>query len=90
MTIPSHLVKAKIAELRARGALQPPSTDEARCLVELDRLLLALASANGQRALRLRTSLADQQRALASVYDRTGQGMLAQVLRKEPVYDRPS
>ena len=80
MSIPSHLVSAKIAELRARGELREPLTDEARVLAEMDRLLGALAHAEGRDALRLRAQLGVQERLLADIFERTGQGLLADVL----------
>ena len=89
MSIPSHLVSAKIAELRARGELRQPLTDEARVLAELDRLLRELVHADGQRALALRAQLVVQERLLAAVLDRTGQSLLADVLwDTTPSYDR--
>jgi len=57
MSIPSHLVSAKIAELRARGALGEPLTDEARVLAEMDRLLTALLRADEEEAPQLRAQL---------------------------------
>ncbi|HJL18653.1 MAG TPA: hypothetical protein RMH99_23530 [Sandaracinaceae bacterium LLY-WYZ-13_1] len=80
MSIPSHLVSAKIAEARARGVLERPSTDEARVLAELDRLLAELPRARDGEALRLRARLERQERRLADVLDRTGQSLLADVL----------
>lgn len=80
MSIPSHLVSAKIAELRARDELREPLTDEARVLAEMDRLLGALAHAEGCVALRLRAQLAVHERLLADILERTGQGLLAEVL----------
>ncbi|MCB9594384.1 MAG: hypothetical protein H6719_16755 [Sandaracinaceae bacterium] len=89
MSIPSHLVSAKIAEHRARGALDRPLTDEARCLAEIDRLLAELAGAEGVSALRLRAQLELQERLLAQVYERTGQALLADVLWDDaPSYDQ--
>ena len=88
MSIPSNLVSAKIAELRARGALAHPESDEARCLAEMDRLLAELAVAEGRPALRLRAQLELQERLLAGVYERTGQALLADVLWDDtPSYD---
>lgn len=89
MSIPSHLVAAKIAEHRARGALARPLTDEARCLAEIDRLLGELSVAEGVDALRVRAQLELQERLLAQVYERTGQGLLADVLWDvAPSYDQ--
>jgi len=88
MSIPSHLVSAKIAELRARGALDHPLTDEARCLAQIHRLLAALATADAPRRLSLRAQLSLEERKLAEVYDRCGQGLLADLLWSEaPSYD---
>lgn len=88
MSIPSHLVSAKIAELRARGALDHPLTDEARCLAEINRLLGELASADEDGRLTLRSRLNLEERRLAEVYDRCGQGLLADLLWDEaPSYD---
>jgi hypothetical protein len=80
MSIPSHLVSAKIAEARARGALERPRTDEARVLAEMERLLAALPHARGADALHLRAQLELRERVLASVLERTGQSLLADVL----------
>ena len=89
MSICSHLVKAKIAELRARDAIREPRTDEERVLAEMDRLLGALPHADGRDALRLRAQLAVQERLLASIFERTGQGLLADVLWDvSPSYDQ--
>lgn len=88
MSIPSHLVSAKIAEARARGALEQPLTDEARVLSEIDRLLVELAHAQGAEALRLRARLNLQERMLAYILERTGQSVLADVLWDvTPSYD---
>ena len=88
MSIPSHLVNAKIAEARARGLLEQPLTDEARTLAEMDRLLAELAHAHGPDALRLRAQLGLQERLLANILERTGQGPLADVLWEDsPSYD---
>lgn len=80
MSIPSHLVRAKIAEARARGALEAPLTDEARVLAEMERLLGELSHAHGDDALRLRAQLGLQERMLAVILERTGQSVLADVL----------
>ena len=55
----------------------------------VDRLLAELAMADGVMALRLRAQLELQERLLAAVYERTGQGVLADVLWDvAPTYDR--
>ncbi|MBX3269333.1 MAG: hypothetical protein KF729_03680 [Sandaracinaceae bacterium] len=88
MNVPSHLVSAKIAEHRARGALERPRTDEARCLAEIDQVLAALVRAPAHDAPRLRARLARTERKLAEVYDRMGQGVVADVLWDDaPSYD---
>ena len=89
MSIPSHLVSAKIAELRARGALREPLTDEARVLAEMDRLLEALLLADESEVPRLRAQLGVQERLLAGIFERTGQALLADVLwDNTPSYDQ--
>ncbi|HBQ11213.1 MAG: hypothetical protein RLO52_10275 [Sandaracinaceae bacterium] len=80
MSIPSHLVSAKIAEARARGALERPSTDEARILADMERVLAELPAAVGRDALRLRAQLALHERNLAYILERTGQSILSDVL----------
>ncbi len=88
MSIPHHLVRAKIAEARARGAFAGPLTDEARVLSEMERLLSALHHAEGREALRLRAQLAVHERLLAGVLERIGQGTLADALwDASPEYD---
>lgn len=88
MSVPSHLVSAKIAEARARGALSQPLTDEARVLAEMERLLAELQHAHGPDALRLRAQLGLQERMLADILERTGQSVLADVLWDvSPSYD---
>lgn len=88
MSIPHHLVSAKIAEARARGAFHGPLTDEARVLSEMERTLQSLAHAEGQEALRLRARLALHERMLADIFERTGQSLLADVLwDANPAYD---
>ena len=73
MSIPSHLVSAKIAEARARGALERPSTDEARILADMERVLAELPAAVGRDALRLRAQLALHER------DPLGRGVVTQL-----------
>lgn len=85
---PSHLVAAKIAEARARGALDDPSSDEARVLAEMERLLEELAVAPHDEALQLKAQLGFQERMLAHILERTGQTVLADVLWDDiPSYD---
>lgn len=83
MSVPSHLVSAKIAEARARGDLEQPLTDEARVLAEMERLLSELPQAHGRDALKLRAQLGLQERLLADILERTGQSVLADVLWDE-------
>ncbi len=88
MTMPSHLVSAKIAEARARGALEQPTTDEARLLCRMDRLLGELHDTRGARALAVREQLRQCERVLADVLERTGQTVLADALWDEnPVFE---
>ena len=88
MGIPQHLVRAKIAEARARGAFHQPLTDETRVLAEMETLLVSLQFAEGHEALRLRAQLAVKERLLAIILERTGQSMLADVLWDvSPSYD---
>jgi hypothetical protein len=85
---PSHLVAAKIAEARARGALDDPSSDEARVLAEMERLLEELSLASDEEALELKAQLGFQERMLAHILERTGQAVLADVLWEDnPSYD---
>ena len=88
IAVSSHLVRAKIAEARARGALEQPESDEARVLAEMESLLAELAHARGQDSLRVRAQLAVKERVLAAILERTGQSMLADVLWDDvPTYD---
>ena len=87
--VPTHLVRAKIAEARARGLLDDPRSDETRVLAELERILIGLAhAADRKESLRLRAQLAVQERCLAGVLERMGQSVLAQSLwEASPSYD---
>ncbi|MGE0789493.1 MAG: hypothetical protein AB7S26_27710 [Sandaracinaceae bacterium] len=88
MSIPHHLVSAKIAEARARGAFRGPLSDEARLLSEMEQLLAALAGAAPDDALEMRARLALCERRLAEVLERTGQSVLADALYdRNPEYD---
>ncbi|MEC7525958.1 MAG: hypothetical protein VYE22_39115 [Myxococcota bacterium] len=80
MSIPSHLVSAKIAEARAKGALETPTTDEARILAEMERILAQLPHSVGAESIRLRAQLALHERNLAHILERTGQSILSDVL----------
>lgn len=88
MFVSSHIVHTKIAEARARGALDLPVSDETRALKEIERLLGELGGARGLHAVQLRAQLAVQERSLAFVLARTGQSVVADTLFEHvPVYD---
>ena len=89
MGIPMDLVTAKIEQARARGDFdRAPLSDEARLLQEMEELLGRLQHAGGADAVDVRERLRRCEKQLSAILDRTGQGILADVLWDEsPSFD---